>query len=52
VRTLEALRPDLHPEWPAPPVSFRVEAGWGIRVIPWRQFRLPSGAWRDATDLL
>jgi archaellum biogenesis ATPase FlaH len=52
VRTLEALRPDLHPEWPAPPVAFQVEAGWGIRVIPWRQFRLPSGAWRDATDIL
>ncbi len=52
VLTLEAHRPGQHPEWPAPPVAFRVEAGAGIRVIHWRQFRLPAGAWRDAADLL
>ncbi|HLF05334.1 MAG TPA: AAA family ATPase [Dehalococcoidia bacterium] len=52
LRTLEVLRRDQHPEWPSPPVAFQVEAGWGIRVIPWRQFRVPSGAWQDAGDLL
>jgi len=52
VRTLDVHRPDQHPEWPAPPVAFRVEQGVGIRVVRWRKFRLPAGAWQNPTDLL
>ncbi len=51
VRTVEVRRPDQHPEWPAPPVAFRVEEGFGMRVVRWRRFQLPAGAWRNATDL-
>jgi archaellum biogenesis ATPase FlaH len=41
VRTLEAVRPDQHPEWPEPRVAFQVEPGWGFRETPWQQCRLP-----------
>lgn len=43
-RTLEALRLDQHPEWPAPRVAFQVEAGWGIRIVPRQHFLFPGGA--------
>ncbi|MSQ16391.1 MAG: hypothetical protein EXR54_02320 [Dehalococcoidia bacterium] len=51
VRTLEIRRSDEHPEWPAQPVAFRVEERVGIRVVHWRRFRLPTGAWQEAADL-
>jgi hypothetical protein len=51
VRTLEVTQPGQHPEWPPPPVAFHIEAGLGIRVVCWRRFRLPAGAWASPTDL-